>query len=212
MSDAVHKQLVESGYDRVADRYLATKNPEDPATLDALEQLARSLPPGGAVLDLGCGAGIPATRWLAEKRFAVTGVDFSARQLDLARENVPRASFVKADMTELDFEPESFDAIVALHSIIHVPRRAHPALLADVHRWLKPGGFLLATLAITDFEGEEGDWEGWGAAMRWSHYGRETNESMLRGAGFELVSTEALTGKGTGDDETWLWVMTRKPL
>jgi cyclopropane fatty-acyl-phospholipid synthase-like methyltransferase len=205
-SGAFHKQLVESGYDRVADRYLDTKNPEDPTTLEALERLARNLPPGGAVLDLGCGAGIPATRCLAEKRFTVTGVDFSARQLQLARENVPAASFVKADMTDLDFAPESFDAVVVLHSIIHVPREAQPTLFANIHHWLKPGGSLLAALATTDFEGEESDREGWGAAMRWSHYGRETNEKTLRGTGFEVAFSEARTGRGTGDrEETWLW-------
>ena len=81
------KKVVETGYDRVAERYLASKDAGDPTTLAALEELARTLAPGAAVLDLGCGAGVPVTRWLA-RRFAVTGVDFSARQLELARLNV----------------------------------------------------------------------------------------------------------------------------
>ena len=33
----------------------------------------------------------------------VTGVDFSAKQLELERRNVPGTSFLKADMTYLDF-------------------------------------------------------------------------------------------------------------
>jgi hypothetical protein len=40
------KRTVETGYDRIAERYLASKNPEDPATLAALEQLAGELAPG----------------------------------------------------------------------------------------------------------------------------------------------------------------------
>lgn len=37
------KRTVETGYDRIVERYLASKNPEDPATL---EQLAGELAPG----------------------------------------------------------------------------------------------------------------------------------------------------------------------
>ncbi len=206
------KRVVEAGYDRVAESYLATKDPRDPTTLAALEELAGMIPPNGTVLDLGCGAGVPVTRWLASRGFALTGVDISARQLELARRLVPTADFVKADMTELAFAPGIFDAVVAFHSIIHVPRTEHAALLERIHRWLKPDGPFLATLSTGEWEGEEADWEGWGAAMRWSHHDKEANLEMLRGAGFEISSAEARTGGGTGDqEETWLWVLARKP-
>ncbi len=207
-----HKRTIEAGYDRVADQYLSTKDPEDPLTLAALEDMSHVLPENAAVLDLGCGAGVPVTRWLARRGYAVTGVDVSARQLELARRYVPEATFIRSDMTELAFEPETFDAVVAFHSIIHVPREEHPALLADIHRWLKPGGTFLAILTVTDFEGEDSNWEGWGAAMRWSHHDAETNRSMLRETGFELRYAEPRTNPGTGgSDETWLWVEARKP-
>ena len=88
---AEHKRVVEAGYDRMAESYLATKDPEDPLALVALDELTRGLPPGAAVLDPGCGAGIPATRWLAHNGISVTGVDFSAKQLELARRLVAGA-------------------------------------------------------------------------------------------------------------------------
>jgi SAM-dependent methyltransferase len=204
-----HKQAVEVGYDRVAEQYLATKDADDPITLAELENLTRGLPSGAAVLELGCGASVPATRWLA-RRFAVTGVDVSARQLELASRHVPAAEFVKADMTTLDFEPASFDAVVAFHSIIHVPRAEHPALLEEIQRWLRPGGALLATWALGAWEGEEEDWEGWGAPMRWSHYDGETSLALLREAGFATLHAEARTTRGARGDETWLWVLAQK--
>jgi hypothetical protein len=52
------KRTVERGYGFVAESYLATKFANDPATLAALEDLTRDLPPGAAVLDLGFGAGV----------------------------------------------------------------------------------------------------------------------------------------------------------
>ena len=131
------------------------------------------------------------TRWLAE-RYAVTGVDVSARQLELARRLVPAATFVKGDMTALDFEPETFDAVVAFHSIIHVPRDRAPGAaagsppLAQARRLLSRDPDRRRT-----WEGEDADWEGWGAAMRWSHHDGETNLAMLGDAGFEIESSGA---------------------
>jgi SAM-dependent methyltransferase len=192
-----HRRTVESGYDRMAEQYLATKNLEDPRALSALEDLASLLPSEAAVLDLGCGAGVPVTRWLADRGFVVTGVDVSARQLELARTNVPEGTFFKADMTEVVFGPETFAAVVAFHSIIH--------------GWLRPGGALLATMTVADYEGRDEDWEGWGAPMVWSHYGRNANVAMLRDAGFQIRYAEPRTGGGPGDDtETWLWVLASK--
>jgi 2-polyprenyl-3-methyl-5-hydroxy-6-metoxy-1,4-benzoquinol methylase len=205
-----HRRTVESGYDRMAEQYLATKDPEDPLALVALEDLASLLPSEASVLDLGCGAGVPVTRWLADSGFAVTGVDVSTRQLELARKNVPEGTFLKADMTELAFAPESFDASVAFHSIIHVPRAEQPALLESIHRWLKPGGVFLATMTVSAYEGREENWEGWGTPMVWSHYDGKANVVMLREVGFEIPYAEPRTGPGTGDAETWLWVLARK--
>jgi 2-polyprenyl-3-methyl-5-hydroxy-6-metoxy-1,4-benzoquinol methylase len=206
-----HRRTVESGYDQMAEQYLATKDPEDPLALEALEDLATLLPSEAAVLDLGCGAGVPVTRWLADRGFAVTGVDVSAKQLELARINVPEGTFLKADMTEVVFAPESFEAVVAFHSIIHVPRTEHPTLLESTHRWLEPGGALLATMTVADYEGRDENWEGWGAPMVWSHYDMNANVAMLRDAVFEIRYAEPRTGEGTGDEtETWLWVLARK--
>jgi SAM-dependent methyltransferase len=52
--------------------------------------------PGGHVLDLGCGAGLPSTRRLAGA-FSVVGVDILAEQLARARKNVPGAELIRAD-------------------------------------------------------------------------------------------------------------------
>ena len=72
-------QIVARGYDRIAERYAAWTGETwqgDRARIGGL--LFERLPPGAAVLDLGCGTGVPVARALA-KRFAVTGVDISAR-------------------------------------------------------------------------------------------------------------------------------------
>ncbi len=200
------KRLVEAGYDHIAERYLATKDTEDAPTLNMLGELTRALPDGTPVLDLGCGAGVPLTRRLAE-RFDVTGVDISARQLELARRQVPNATFIKADLAEIAFAPASFGTVVAFYSIIHVPREEQPPLVGRIHDWLWPGGGFLATWATGAWEGDDADWEGWGAPMWWSHHGPDQSMEMLRAAGLVIERAEEITS----GEETWLWVLARKP-
>lgn len=126
--------------------------------------------------------------------------------LELARQQVPAATLVKADMGEIDFPAHSFDAVVALYSIIHLPRTEQPALVRRILSWLRPGGRFLATWAIHGWEGEEENWEGWGAPMWWSHFGADENLVLLRDAGFQILSAEPRTS----GDETWLWVLAGK--
>ena len=201
------RDLVEAGYDHMAEGYLRAKDPADPFTFAALERAATTVPSARDALDLGCGAGVPATTWLVE-RYAVTGVDISARQLDLARERVPDARLVKASMTEVAFDPASFDIVVALYSIIHVRREEQPELLRRIHSWLRPGGVFLATWAVHAWEGQEDDWEGWGAPMWWSHHDAGTNRAMLQAAGFNIVWDEIAVNGG----ETGLWVLAQTAL
>jgi SAM-dependent methyltransferase len=198
------RDLVEAGYDQMAEQYLASKRPLTAEAEALLEQLLESVPADAPLLDLGCGAGVPVTRWLAARR-PVTGVDLSSRQLELARQHVPTATFVQADMTAVDFPPSSFGGVVAMHSIIHVPREEHLPLLQRIHRWLRPGGRFLATWPVSAWEGDDPNWLGWGAPMWWSHFDGATNLELLRRAGFAIDVAETRHEQ----DETWLWVLAR---
>jgi hypothetical protein len=68
------------------------------------ELLRGHLEQRSSVLDVGCGAGIPLTRMLAET-FDVTGVDISTRQIELARRNVPNARFITACQRRSNVDP-----------------------------------------------------------------------------------------------------------
>lgn len=110
-------------------------------------------------------------------------------------------------MTAVAFAPASIDAVVALWSIIHVPRAEQGALVRRIHDWLRPGGRFLATWAIHAWEGQEADWEGWGAPMWWSHHDEATNQALLVQAGFVIERSERCASGG----ETWRWILARRP-
>jgi ubiquinone/menaquinone biosynthesis C-methylase UbiE len=193
------KRLVATSYDRIAADMLRLATTEPPGRKAGyLERTTQGLTPGARVLDLGCGPGLQSA-WLAE-RFCVVGVDISHGQLALARERAPEASFLLADMCSLAFAPQSFDAIVAFYSIIHVPREEHAALFASMHGWLKPRGRLLVVLGSNAWEGSESNWLDMGADMWWSHFDADTGLDMLRAAGFAIVESniepDSLIGEG----------------
>ena len=140
------KQLVAHSYDTIAETHAAWASTvrTDERVRYAAELIAR-LPAGAVVLELGCGTGIPTTRALAE-HFDVTGVDIAARHIELARQNVPAARFIHADMAALDIAPASFDAVAAFYSIIHLPREEHAGLLRRIAGWLRPDGAIVKTV------------------------------------------------------------------
>jgi SAM-dependent methyltransferase len=204
------KRIVEQGYNQIAERYAAWAAlvwSDERARYTDL--IAQSLPEGADVLELGCSTGGATTEALAA-RFALTGVDLSAQSIELARQNVPNATFLHGDMTALEFEPECFDAVVAFFSIIHVPREEQAGLLAKIARWLRPGGLFVATMGANATEdGYEADWLG--APMYWSHFDAATNRRLVEEAGLVIESATLETADEDGAPVTFLWVVARMP-
>ena len=206
MSITNPKKVVEDGYDRIGQRYaddLGSSRQEIRSRY--VSCLIDALPRGSDLLDLGCGAGTPTTKRLAE-HFTVTGVDISRCQIERARRNVPKASFIRADMTSLRLPQCSFDAVTAFFSIIHVPRDEQSELLESIAAWLRPNGVFFATMTA---RGKEVDFDKcWlGAPMFWSGYDRDTNKGMIRAAGLDIVSIEETQDR----DGHFLWLVARKP-
>ena len=170
---ARQRDLVRRGYDAISEVYrgddgcAAASSAEDVSRYAGwIGELATLLAPGARVLDLGCGAGLPATRELADRGFAVLGLDFSAVQLARARRLVPAASLVRADMATVRLAPASLDAVVSFYALIHVPLADQQALFPRIRSWLRPGGYLLAIVGAQRWTGTE---RYLGADMFWDH-------------------------------------------
>jgi SAM-dependent methyltransferase len=183
---ARQRALVRRGYDAISVAYrsddgaAAASSAEDLGRYaDWIQELAGLLPAGGRVVDLGCGAGIPATRELTDRGLQVLGVDFSAVQLRRARRLVPAASLVRADMAEVELQPASIDAVVSFYALIHVPLADQRALFPRIRSWLRPGGLFLATVGADRWTGTDSYL---GARMFWDHADTATNLRWLESA------------------------------
>ncbi len=205
------KQIVADGYDKIAEKH------EEWASSVRIEERARytavlleKLPEGADILELGCGSGIPTTRQLAEK-LAVTGVDISARQVELARQQVPTAKFIHSDMIQLAFPEGSFDAVAAFYSMIHVPRQEQAELLCKIRSWLRPGGLLVATMGARSTEAYLTE-DFLGKPMYWSNWDSETNRRLVGEAGLGIISAKEETADEFGKPVTFLWIVAQKPV
>jgi len=184
---ARQRDLVRRGYDAISLAYRdddgrpAGSSAEDTGRYAGwVAELAGLLRPGATVVDLGCGAGMPATRELGRHGLRVIGVDFSAVQLRRARRLVPGASLVRADMTALRLRPASVDAVVSFYALIHVPLADQRALFPRIRDWLRPGGLFLAIVGAGWWTGTE---PYLGADMFWDHADTAAYLGWLREAG-----------------------------
>jgi SAM-dependent methyltransferase len=124
-----------------------------------LDRFTGLIPPGGTVLDLGCGPGKPMAAYLLGQGFKVCGVDSSATMISLCRENFPDQQWLIADMRTLALK-RRFGGILAWDSFFHLAyddqRRMFPIFRAHA----EPGAPLMFTSgprrgeAIGSFRGE----------------------------------------------------------
>lgn len=203
------KQVVREGYGQIAGHYLERMQDvraEERARYTSF--LLDNVPPGSAVLEIGCGSGVLTTKDLAEK-FHLTGVDISAEQIALAKQNVPQAEFIMADITRVDFNPESFDAVAAFYSLIHIPRDEQVPLIKKIYGWLRLGGYFVAAMG-THPARQEYDEDFLGARMYWSSFDSRTNVDLVKQAGFTIQSALEETAPEFGQPVTFLWIIARK--
>lgn len=135
-------------YDQNAKAFAdSTADVEFSATQDAFASLLDS---GASVLDLGCGSGRDAKRF-KELGFAVTATDGCAEMARIASAyaGIPVRHELFSELEDV----EAYDGVWACSSILHVPKRDLPDVLARIARALKPSGVLYTSFKLGEFEG-----------------------------------------------------------
>ncbi len=125
-------------FSETASGYAATMAPS--LRRVAAEVVRRAdLQPGERMLDIGTGTGIAAAAARGEGR-EITGIDAAAGMLAIARAEVTGVTFEEMDFTDLRFDDQAFDAVIAAHSLLFATDRV--AALAEWLRVTRHGGRL----------------------------------------------------------------------
>lgn len=105
-------------------------------TVDRLIEAA-GVSAGTRVLDVCTGQGVLAAA-AAARAARVSGIDFAADAIAIARRNVPNAEFEEGDAQALPYPTDTFDSVLCSYGIMHFPEPDRA--LAEFYRVLKPGG------------------------------------------------------------------------
>ena len=191
MTSGDESDMVRRGYDALSFHY-RSDDADEGRYAPWLAALRDRVPAGGSILDLGCGCGVPVARSLAAAGYQVTGVDISEVQIERARHLVPAGTFVRADASAVSFPAASFDAVISLYALVHMPLDAQPGLLRRVGRWLRPSGWLLASTGHDAWTGSEENWLGGRAPMYWSHADAGASRRWIQEAGLVIAGEQTI--------------------
>jgi SAM-dependent methyltransferase len=173
-------------YDRISECFVRTRRGD--VGLPEVARLAASLPVSAKVLDVGCGDGVPISKYLSERGLRIYGIDSSPRMIALYRANFPDAPTQCSRIEDSDLFGEQFDAIVAWSVLFHLSRDRQIDAIARISRHLRGGGQFLFT---------SGDVEGavestmHGERFRYTSLGVDGYVKALGAHGFTLADHHA---------------------
>ena len=143
------------------------------------------LPPGGRLLDFGCGGG-DLLQEMHERGWRVTGLDPSPDVVGYIREQLGLPAFV-GTLPHPELRPGSFEAITMSQSLEHVHEPLQ--VLREAHRLLVRGGRIAITVPNIDslpFRWFGADWFGLDVPRHLTHFSPPTLQRMLIAAGFQV--------------------------
>jgi SAM-dependent methyltransferase len=113
------------------------------------------------LLEIGAGT-CQDSIYFKEHGLDVTAIDFSEEHVKCCKEKNIKA--IVMDVYDMDFQPDSFDAVYSMNCFLHIPKKDLPDVLKGVNRILsKAGLFYLGVYGDRDFEGK----------LRWTDYNAE---------------------------------------
>jgi len=153
------KEIVRNVYEEIADEY--DERVPGITTVDMrfieteMAFVLSKIRSSDDILDMGCGTGrftIP----LAQVARKVTGLDVSAAMIAKAREKAEEAGlsidFREADMENMPFLDNSFDTVICMLALMHIPIESRQRVFTEASRVLKPGGTMIVSVKNAIFE------------------------------------------------------------
>jgi SAM-dependent methyltransferase len=170
-----------------------------------LDALLDAIPGSGPfrILDFGCGPGRD-LRALLERGHEPVGLDGAEPFVRMARE-FAGVEVWQQDFLALSLPDAAFDGVFANASLFHVPRRAVPRVLRELHATLRPGGVLFAS----NPRGE--NQEGWNGSRYGAYHDLESWTRLALAAGFEAVRHYYRPAGLPREQQPWLASLWRRP-
>ena len=170
-----------NGYEDFASEFIAARDPS--IGVDVVRDWARTLPDGAAILDLGCGTGVPISQALIEDGFRVYGVDASPTLVAEFDRRFPQMSIACEPVETSAFFDRCFDGIVAIGLMFLLPADVQRFLIFKAASRLNGGGHFLFTSPYQVCE-----WQDLITGRQSRSLGQDAYATLLSEAGLTLVA------------------------
>lgn len=171
-----------NGYEQVAADFIAHRTTSN-VGVQTVRDWAGTLPRGAAVLDLGCGHGIPISATLVHEGATIFGIDASPSLLAAFRVRFPDAQVECNAVEKSTLFGRSFDAAIAWGLMFLLTPEAQAQLIAKVASALKPDGRFLFTAPAQACE-----WPDILTGSRSCSLGADAYRKLVGAAGLTVVS------------------------
>ena len=168
------------GWEAIASDFMASRSA---IGREVVRQWARNLPPGGDVVDIGCGSGVPVSVTLAEDDFKIFGIDASPTLLAAFRLRFPQSQTACEAVQDSPFFHRCFDGVVAVGLMFLLSEYDQQKLIDQVAKALKPGGRFLFSAPRNRCE-----WKDLQTGKLSLSLGEEEYERLLSNAGMRLMN------------------------
>jgi SAM-dependent methyltransferase len=177
-----------SSYDAVAEEYVKRISGElehKPFDRELLDRFAEQVTTVGPAADIGCGPG-HVTRYLHDRGVRICGVDLSPEMVRHAKALNSGIDFLQSDMRSIAVPDGTWAGIVALYSLIHIPRDEVVAVLCEFKRAMRAGAILLLGFHEGDQILHLDDWWGRKVCVDFVFFQPEEMREYLEDAGFAV--------------------------
>jgi len=184
---SIHTIRLGEQYDNIASAY--AEQFDTASIKPLLKRFDSQLPEESQILDIGCGPGVPITRYLAEKGHMLTAIDCSNEMVRLAQKKIPNVICLYEDMYQLDFPDDCFDGVVASGSLFHEPLAQQASLLRRIRSVMRERGVLLVSFVSQHMSGQKrysGEMECFGSKFKVHHDSIMESSLRLKDCGFTI--------------------------
>jgi 2-polyprenyl-3-methyl-5-hydroxy-6-metoxy-1,4-benzoquinol methylase len=133
-----------NGYETVSGEFMSIRS-RSSTGIAIVRDWAKSLPPSGCILDVGCGHGMPISKVLIDEGFAIYGVDASPSMVAAFHSRFPNAQVECSAIEDSQLFGHRFDGVIAWGLMFLLAPDVQAVLIHKVALTLKPGGKFLFT-------------------------------------------------------------------
>ncbi len=175
------------GYEAAAAEFMTIRSGSS-VGVKVVREWVRALPDDAAVLDLGCGHGLPISQALIDEGVQLYAIDVSPTLIAAFRRRFPHVPAECSAVEHSEFFGRRFDGVVAWGLAFLLDPEVQASLIRKVAGALNPGGRFLFTSPQRACE-----WMDTVTGQRSVSLGSDGYRAALRGAGLTLI--------GEADDE-----------